>query len=61
MNDPAKGNEVGNYRSIACLNIPWKVLSGIFAENTDTSKLTIYYHLSKKDAEIHQLDLKCKW
>ena len=34
MKDPAKGNEVGNYRPIACLNILWKILSGIFADKT---------------------------
>ena len=34
MNDPLKGNEVGNYRPIACLNILWKILSGIFAQKT---------------------------
>ena len=43
MKDPLKGNEVGNYRPIACLNILWKILSGIFAQKTydhlDTMKL----------------------
>ena len=43
MKDPSKGNEVGNFRPIACLNIMWKILSGIFAEKTyehlDTSNL----------------------
>ena len=34
MKDPLKGNEVGNYRPIACLNILWKILSGIFAQKT---------------------------
>ena len=40
---PSKGNEVGNFRPIACLNIMWKIMSGIFAEkpygNLDTSNL----------------------
>ena len=34
MKDPANGNEVGNYRPIACLNIIWKILSGIFSDKT---------------------------
>ena len=34
MKDPAKGNEVGNYRPIACLNIIWKIMSGIFSDKT---------------------------
>ena len=34
MKDPAKGNEVGSYRPIACLNIIWKILTGVFSEKT---------------------------
>lgn len=32
--DKSKGAEVGNYRPIACLNLLWKVLTGIFSEKT---------------------------
>ena len=34
MKDPAKGNDAGNYRPIACLNLLWKLLSGILSEKT---------------------------
>ena len=27
--DPTKGNAIGNYRPIACLNLLWKQLTGI--------------------------------
>ena len=40
MKDPTKGTEVGNYRPIACLNILWKTLTGIF--NTK-----VYDHLER--------------
>ena len=30
--DKAKGNEASNYRPITCLPIPWKILTGILAE-----------------------------
>ena len=42
MKDPAKGNEVGNYRPIACLNIIWKILTGVFSEKT-------YEHLNENN------------
>ena len=42
LKDPSKGNEVGNFRPIACLNIMWKILSGIFAEKT-------YEHLDTRN------------
>ena len=42
MKDPVKGNDVGNYRPIACLNIVWKILSGIFADKT-------YDHLEENE------------
>ena len=34
MKDPLKGADVGNYRPIACLNLIWKLLTGVFSENT---------------------------
>ena len=43
MKDPTKGTDVGNYRPIACLNLLWKLLSGILSEKTykflDNNKL----------------------
>ena len=38
IKNKAKGNAVGNYRSIPCLPIMWKVLTGIIAED-------LYQHL----------------
>ena len=32
--DPTKGNAAGNYRSITCLRLMWKLLTGIKAEET---------------------------
>ena len=32
--DSAKGTVASNYRAIACLPIMWKLLTGIFAEET---------------------------
>ena len=45
MKDKTKGTDVANYRLIACLNLLWKVLTGIFAEKAykhldDNSLLT---------------------
>ena len=34
MKDATKGPEVGNYRPIACLNLMWKLLTGIMSEKT---------------------------
>ena len=42
MKDPLKGNDVGNYRTSACLNIIWKILSGIFSDKT-------YGHLNENN------------
>ena len=39
--DASKGNVVGNYRPIACLNLIWKLLTGIIAEK-------LYEHLHKQ-------------
>ena len=30
--DPTKSNAVGNYRPIACLNLLWKLLTGIITD-----------------------------
>ena len=34
MKDPAKGIAVEDYRPITCLNLLWKLLTSIFAEET---------------------------
>ena len=39
MKDPKKGTEVGNYRPIGCLNLIWKLLTGIISDKT--------YHLEE--------------
>ena len=40
--DTRKGNAVGNYRPIACLNLLWKLLSGIINEK-------VYDHLNQQN------------
>ena len=40
MKDSKNGTEVGNYRPIACLNLIWKLLTGIISDKT-------YDHLQK--------------
>ena len=40
MKDSKNGPEVGNYRPIACLNLIWKLLTGIISDKT-------YDHLEK--------------
>ena len=42
MKDPNKGPAVGNYRPIACLNLLWKALTGLFSEK-------VYEYLSSKN------------
>ena len=39
--DPNKGNAVGNYRPIACLNLLWKLLTAILSDK-------LFVHLEKK-------------
>ena len=34
MKDSKKATEVGNYRPIACLNMRWKLLTGIIIDKT---------------------------
>lgn len=34
MKDKTKGNVAGNYRPIACLNLLWKVFTGVFSDQT---------------------------
>ena len=40
--NPTKGNAVGNYKPIACLDLLWKLLTGIITEK-------LYEHLENKD------------
>ena len=40
--DARKGNVVGNYKSIACLNLLWKLRTGIINEN-------VYDHLNQQN------------
>ena len=44
MKDSKKGTEVGNYKPIACLNLIWKLLTGIISDKTfdhlEENKLT---------------------
>ena len=40
--DPYKGNAVSNYRSIACLNLLWKLLTGILIDK-------LYEHIENQD------------
>ena len=40
--DPNKGNTVGNYRPIACLNLLWKLLTAIISDK-------LYLHLETQD------------
>ena len=47
MKDPSKGNEVGNYRPIACLPLMWKLLTSIFAEK-------IYEHLEENELLVDE-------
>ena len=42
MKDPTKGNDVGNYRPIACLPLMWKLLTGIISEK-------LYLHLTSNN------------
>ena len=42
MKDPTKGTEVGNYRPIACLNLLWKLLTGVISDKT-------YMHLENNN------------
>ncbi|MEM7264391.1 MAG: reverse transcriptase domain-containing protein [Pseudomonadota bacterium] len=47
IKDPLKGNEVGNYRPIACLPIMWKLMTGIFSEK-------IYQHLDQNELLVEE-------
>ena len=40
--DPTKDNAVGNYRLIACYNLPWKLLTGIIT-------VRLYEHPEKQE------------
>ena len=45
--DASKGNSVGNYRPIACLNFLWKLLTGIINEK-------FYDHLSQQNLLLEE-------
>ena len=45
--DPAKGNVVGNYRPIACLNLLWKLKARIIADK-------LYQHLEKENLLLEE-------
>ena len=45
--DPAKGNVVGNYRPIACLNLLWKLKAHIIADK-------LYQHLEKENLLLEE-------
>ena len=39
--DPAKGNEVGNFRPISCLPLMWKLMTGIVSEKIYRPRLHV--------------------
>ena len=45
--DSAKGNAVGSYRPIACLNLLWKLKTGIIADK-------LYQHLKNENLLLEQ-------
>ena len=47
LKDPAKGNAVGNYRPIACLNLLWKLKTGIIADK-------LYQHLETENLLLEE-------
>ena len=52
MKDSKKGTEVGNYRPIACLNLIWKLLTGIISGKTyEHLEGNNYYQKNKKEVE----------
>ena len=52
MKDSKNGTEVGNYRPIACLNLIWKLLTGIIIDKTyDHLEKSDYYQKNKKEVE----------
>ena len=52
LKDSKKGTEMGNYRPLACLNMIWKLLTGIIiGETYDHSQKNNYYQKNKKEVE----------
>ena len=52
VKDSKKGTEVGNYRPLACLNLIWKLLTGIIIDEIyDHSQKYNYYQKHKKEIE----------
>ena len=45
--EPAKGNVVGNYWPMACLNLLWKLKTGIIADK-------LYQHLENKNLSLEE-------
>ena len=49
--DPAKGTNARNYRSIACLPLMWKLLSGMFVDRVFTHLLGYQLLLEEQKGE----------
>ena len=47
QNDPSTGNAVSNYRSIACVNLLWKLLTDIIIDK-------LYEHLENQDLLLEE-------
>lgn len=57
--NPLKGNVEGNYRHIACLNLTWKVVTGIIAENLLwTSRTTKPFSNKRKGCKHWSQEIK---
>ena len=51
MKDSNKGTEAENYKPIACLNLIWKLLTGVISEKMILSRKTNYYQKNKNEVE----------
>ena len=57
--DQNKGNAAGNYRPIACLNVIWKVFTGMLSENfIPMLKAMVFSPKNKRVAEEDHVELK---
>ena len=52
--DKSKGNVASNYRSITCLPLMWKLLTGVIADQ-------IYAHLDQEKQQIGKCFIKKVW